>query len=263
MAPAFRPNPAQQLEVPARDDTICCMGIEREHGQIIADLEADADRLKGLSLRDLGYVPHPRELSTDGLAELDSETLEWMARFPEEERLLSHRRARLLAGAIWQASRLLVDELFQDVISLYDKETITGADINETQILWDLPPQYVTRYNGLFARRFLIVAADLTRKITEDWDYPSCVAQELAVRCLLGRIELIADTYELDLDPDWRTTLETRLLEDTDSDMLYDRQLDGFQHDDAFNERFRLAPMAFEHWFEPFDDRRPGTPYAS
>lgn len=241
-------------------DSICCMDKERE--LIIAELDADADRLQGLSLEDLGYVPDPRDMSAEDLACVDSEGMEWMSGISAEDRRRSLGRARLLAGAIWHASVVFIDQLFQDVHTLHGKVSITRSDIDETWILSGLPPQYAEKYNGLFAQRFLVVGADLTMKLTSGWTPPSCVAQELAVRCLLDQIEITADTYALDLDTHWRGTLTDRLLEDTDSDMLYDRSLDGFQHDEGLNQQLRLAPMALEHWFEPFNDERHVPPYA-
>ncbi|MFP3462684.1 hypothetical protein R5O87_17725 [Arthrobacter globiformis] len=228
----------------------------------LAELFANADRIKGLTLQDLGYVPHPGVLSEEDRAQLDSLTLEWMAEVPGAERDRGLVRARLLAGAIWHASIVLIDELFQDVAALYEKEAITREDIDETWVLWSLPPQYATKYDGLFARRFLVMASDLTTKLTGHWTMPSCVAQELAVRCLLDKIEVVADTYDLDLEPGWRGRLTDRMLEDTDSELLYDPSLDGFQHDEELTAAFRLAPMTLEHWFEPFNEESQVAPYA-
>lgn len=228
----------------------------------MAELYADADRLKGLTLRDLGFVPHPESLSSHERADLDAETLQWMAGISAEDRRLGLDRARLLAGALWQASIILLDELFADIIALYGKGQITREDIDETSVLWSLPHQYATRYTGRFARRFLLVAADLTTKLAGTWTMPSCVAQELAVRCLLDKVDLIAATHDLELEPDWRGTLTDRMLKDTDSEMLYDPSLDGFQHNEQLTETLRLAPMTFEHWFEPFGEDGSVAPYA-
>jgi hypothetical protein len=137
-----------------------------------------------------------------------------MAGVSAEDRRWSLSRARLLAGAIGHASVLLIDQLFQDIHTLHEKESIRREDINETWILSGLPPQYAEKYTGLFAQRFLVVAADMTMKLAAGWTPPSCVAQELAVRCLLDQIEVTSDTYELDLDPDWRGLLTDRMLED-------------------------------------------------
>lgn len=228
--------------------------MDEEREQIDAELCADAGRLNGLSLEDLGYIPDPLDLSDEDRAGLDAENLEWMGDISVEERARGLSRARLLAGAIWHASVILIDQLFQDVHFLHGRDRITSEDIAGTWVLSGLPPQYAEKYNGLFAQRFLVVAADMTAKLAAGWTSPSCVAQELAVRCLLDQIEVTADTYELDLDPNWRGTLTDRILEDTDSDMLFDRSLDGFQHDEGLNRQLRLAPMALEHWFEPFND---------
>ncbi len=229
---------------------------------MIADLHADAERLTGLSLEDLGHVPHPRDLSDEERANLDAGTQEWMAGIPEPDRAQSLSRDRLLAGAIWHASVVLIDELFQDVHMLHGKTEITREDIGAAWVLSSLPQPYAEKYNGLFAQRFLIVAADMTAKLAAGWTYPSCVAQELAVRCLLDQVEVTEDAYELDLGLDWRGRLTDRLLEDTDSDMLYDQRLDGFQHDEGLNQQLRLAPMALEHWFEPFNEESRVPPYA-
>lgn len=236
--------------------------MDREQELIPAEMDADADRLQGLSFEDLGYVPDPRDVADDDLASVDPETMEWMAGISAEDRRRSLSRARLLAGAIWHASVVLIDQLFEDIHMLHGKESITREDIADTWILSGLPPQYAEKYNGLFAQRFLVVAADMTMKLTSGLTSPSCVVQELAVRCLLDQIEITADTYDLDLDPHWRGTLTHRLLEDTDSDMLYDRSLDGFQHDEGLNRQLRMAPMALEYWFEPFNEESRVSPYA-
>jgi len=253
------PDPPGKSYIGGRG-SICCMDKERE--RITTELCADADRLNGLSLEDLGCIPDPRDLSDEDRASLDADDLEWMRDVPAEDRARRLSRATLLAGAIWHASVILIDQLFQDIHILHGKDRITREDIAGTWVLSGLPPQYAEKYNGLFAQRFLVVAADMTAKLAAGWTSPSCVAQELAVRCLLDQIEITADTYELDLDPDWRGMLTDRVLEDTDSDMLYDRSLDGFQHDEGLNQQLRLAPMALEHWFEPFNDETHVPPYA-
>jgi hypothetical protein len=99
--------------------------MDKERELIIAGLDADADRLQGLSLEDLGYVPHSRDLLYEDLVDVDSESLDWTAGIPAEDRRRSLGRTRLLAGAIWHASVILIDQLFQDIDTLRDKERIT------------------------------------------------------------------------------------------------------------------------------------------
>jgi hypothetical protein len=44
------------------------------------------------------------------------------------------------------------------------------------------------------------------------------------------------------------------MLEDTDSEMLYQNAMDGFESDIDLNMQLGLAPMKFKEWFEPFND---------
>lgn len=80
------------------------------------------------------------------------------------------------------------------------------------------------------------------------------MAQELALRCLFDQVEVIQDLYDLDLPGDWRGMLEENMLEDTDSEMLYQNAMDGFEGDIELNMQPGLAPMRIEDWFEPFND---------
>ena len=80
------------------------------------------------------------------------------------------------------------------------------------------------------------------------------MAQELALRCLFDQVEIIQDLYDLDLPDGWRGMLEENMLEDTDSEMLYQNAMDGFEGDIGLNMQLGLAPMKIEDWFEPFND---------
>jgi hypothetical protein len=82
------------------------------------------------------------------------------------------------------------------------------------------------------------------------------VAQELAVRCLLDQVEVIQDLYGLDLEDGWRGRVEEHLLEDTDSEMLYQNAMDGFEDDVELNMQLGFAPMSLTDWFEPFNHSR-------
>lgn len=76
-----------------------------------------------------------------------------------------------------------------------------------------------------------MVAAELTVALVRGWSRPSCVGQERALRCLLDRVEVILDSYDLDLADDWRDRLEEQMFEDMDSDMRYQNAMDGFEND--------------------------------
>lgn len=74
------------------------------------------------------------------LAGVDSESMEWMAGVSAEDHRQGLSRARLLAGAIWHASVVLIDQLFQDIHTLHEKDSITREDTDDTWILSGLPP---------------------------------------------------------------------------------------------------------------------------
>jgi hypothetical protein len=44
------------------------------------------------------------------------------------------------------------------------------------------------------------------------------------------------------------------MLDDTDSEMLYQNAMDGFEDDIELNMQLGLAPMKVQDWFEPFND---------
>ncbi len=179
----------------------------------------------------------------------------------EGERRRSLRQAKLVAGLLWHASVVMMDELFSDIELLRSRGTPTAADMDETFVISGLPPRFAHRYTALFAQRFLTVAVDLTTRIAGRWQPPSCVAQELALRCLLNEAQLLAEEAGLELDEDWRATVEEFLLEDTDAELLYSEALDGFE-DYLDSIGTGVASMKFENWFEPFNNARHVPPYA-
>lgn len=185
-----------------------------------------------------------------------------MALVPAEVRDVSLRRARLLAGLLWHSSVVMIDQLYADLDTVSEMDEVTAADIDGTWVLSSLPTRFAAGYGVVFVRSFLVVAADLTGTLVRGWEPPGCVAAELALRCLLDQAELTADTYELDLADGWRERLEELLLEDTDSDMLYSRRMDGFENDGEMSTELGIAPMRLEQWFEPFDTGYSVPPYA-
>jgi hypothetical protein len=133
-------------------------------------------------------------------------------------------------------------------------QSIGLDDIANTFVLSWLPPRQARKYDVGFAQRFVVIAADMTGALARGWSRPSCVAQELALRCLLDQVEVIQDSYDLDLADDWRGTLEEQMFEDMDSDLLYQNAMDGFENDIELNMQLGFAPMNVQDWFEPFND---------
>lgn len=210
--------------------------------------------LTGLSLQQLGFEPRMEDLTSAEGNQLGVDDLEWMASITPERRDKSLFQARLLAGALWEASAVLIDQLFEDLNSLQNLDRIDRQDIANTFVLSGLPPRHADKYDARFTQQFLVIAADMTGSLIRGWTRPSCVAQELALRCLYDQVEVIQDLYDLDLPDGWRGRLEDHTLEDSDSEMLYQNAMDGFENDIELNLHLGLAPMKIEDWFEPFND---------
>ena len=210
--------------------------------------------LTGLSLEQLGFEPRLEDLTEDQRSRLDAEELEWAGLITTERRDRSLFQARLLAGALWEASAVLIDQLFEDLDGLRNLDRVDRQDIANTFVLSGLPTRHCDKYDVRFARQFLVIAADMTGALVRGWTRPSCVAQELALRCLFDQVEVIQDLYNLELADGWRGQLEQHMLEDTDSEMLYQNAMDGFEGDIELNRQLGLAPMKINDWFEPFND---------
>jgi hypothetical protein len=99
-----------------------------------------------------------------------------------------------------------------------------------------------------------MIAVEMTGALARGWVRPSCVAEELALRCLFDQVEVIQDLYDLDLPDGWRSLLEQHMLEDADSEMLYQNAMDGFESDVELNMQLGPASMKIQDWFEPFHD---------
>lgn len=210
--------------------------------------------LTGLSLDQLGFERRVEDLTPEQRRGLDADDIEWMDSVTPERRDRSLLQAKLLAGALWEASVVLIDQLFEDLAGLRRLQSIDREDIANTFVVSGLPPMHAHKYGVGFVQRFLVVAADMTGALVRGWSRPSCVAQELALRCLLDQVEVIQDSYDLDLADDWRGRLEELMFEDMDSELLYQNALDGFENDVELNMQLGFAPMNVQDWFEPFND---------
>lgn len=210
--------------------------------------------LAGLTLEQLGFEPRLEDLTTEQRTFLGPDDLEWMDSITPERRDRSLLEAKLLAGALWEASVVLIDQLFEDVAALRQLHSIDRDDIANTFVLSWLPPRQAQKYDVGFAQRFLVVAADMTGALARGWSRPSCVAQELALRCLFDQVEILEDSYELELADHWRGMLEEQLFEDMDSELLYQNAMDGFENDTDLNMQLGFAPMNVNDWFAPFND---------
>lgn len=103
-----------------------------------------------------------------------------------------------------------------------------------------LPPKYLPRYDGEFARRFAATVATVTWKMTEpEHVFPlACRAEELALKYVIDTAERIYRAAQPNAVPDY-DDVRDRLFEDDDYLQLWEDDGDALDLD-------------FEQWFEPF-----------
>src|ERR671927_943110 len=93
-------------------------GPTPDHENYVEYLIQAGDGLTGLTLEQLGYKPRLEEdLTPRERHELETGDAEWMASVGPEQRDRSLFQAKPLAGALWQASAVLIDQLFEDITS--------------------------------------------------------------------------------------------------------------------------------------------------
>jgi hypothetical protein len=64
-------------------------------------------------------------------------------------------QAKLLAGGLWEASAVLIDQLFEDLGGLRNLDRIDREDIANTFVLSGLPPRQADKFDVRFAGNFL------------------------------------------------------------------------------------------------------------
>jgi hypothetical protein len=171
------------------------------------------------------------------------------------------REAALLGGVMWHAAITVVDKLFEDVGHVHAQPHGRWAEIvDDTHVLSRLPTRFWHQVTPGFANMFAATAVDLTGRVSRGWTPLACVAHELALKCLLDEMEVIADTYEVPLPSQWRSNLEQFLFDDLDHEFLYAQQYDGFEDDPDFGPP-GMAPMGFKDWFKPFNQDRRLPPF--
>ncbi|GAA2771732.1 hypothetical protein GCM10019017_13780 [Streptomyces showdoensis] len=176
--------------------------------------------------------------------------------------------AELAAGALVYGAEVLIDELYDDVQALADEDTNVAGCEGHLWHLDQLPARYASRYDELFARRFLVTAVALTTRFTDGgFERLGCLAEELVLKFLLEQAHVTLDLYGL-LDDEVTAALEcfaTEVYEDGDFEWLFDGGAEGAERAeeaDGADGPDGPAP-GFGTWFTPFGEDRYVHPYAA
>lgn len=163
--------------------------------------------------------------------------------------------AAALRRALRDASVIAVDAVFTDLETLEQARPVTAAGL-ELNALGLLPDRYVDRYDVLFARRFVLIIAEVSMRFVTGYTQPNSVAEELALSVVLCFIEAVIDTDQVQISDGWRADLEQVLFEDLDFEFLYGS-------DDVLRAavtELGAVNLDFDAWFTPF--RQPyAAPY--
>jgi hypothetical protein len=227
---------------------------EDEDGEVIDGFDPEEGRLQ--LIEDAGYLAEGLEPSWLTRLDLNAED--------EDEREIAQAEANYVAGALFQASVIVLDDLFEDLDTLRQERfgsTVAEASDDTFLVLDELPPRYAHRYDALFTQQLIVAMVDVTRRFTAGWEPLGCIAQELALRLILNGAEVQLELAEVELEEDWRAGVEAALFEDPDHEMLFDASLDGIEDDSEFLATMGAAPMAFADWFKPFKPERHLPPY--
>lgn len=155
-------------------------------GYLIRELSG---RLTGLSLAELGF---------------DSS-------LPGVERRKSKVAAELLAGALWRAGVVIVDQAFDDTVLVFSADEYSRAGRWGGWLLPQLPDEYRNQYSPTFVRALAATIIDVTGRLTRGWRPPTSIAEEFAVMFLLDEVQNIADDARWTLPTGWRDRLEVVL----------------------------------------------------
>ncbi|HCJ48205.1 MAG TPA: hypothetical protein DHW40_02540 [Microbacterium sp.] len=167
------------------------------------------------------------------------------------------RQRSVLKGLIWNASVVIVDCLFEDIVSL----ATHGSDRShwrDTHVISQLPPQFAKYYDRSFAQKFLAATIEVTSRLTASPVYPQTVAHELALKIVLDEAERNADRLAGSAPEGWREHLDAVLFQDLDIDSLYVPA--SPDDEDAAS---AVPPMDFASWFIPYSHATESVPYAN
>ncbi|MEV5041684.1 hypothetical protein [Microbacterium sp. LMI1x-1-1.1] len=168
------------------------------------------------------------------------------------------RQRTIIKGLVWNASVMVVDCLFDDVMQLADAADDRSA-WRETHVISQLPPQYATHYDRMFAQKFLAATIEVTSRLSASPVYPPTVAHELALKLVLDEAQRNADRLGSDLPSGWREHLDTVLFQDLDVESLFADQDETTKRDAAA----ATPPLDFASWFIPYAHAPAPAPYAS
>lgn len=155
--------------------------------------------------------------------------------------------------ALRRATVTLLDRFFADIGYLE-----SGGEFSATDMVAYLPARFVSKYDHLFAKEFLVCVAAVAGKVVSPRHSTlACVGEELALHALVTEADEILEARGAGVDLGDFLNLAT---EDADYELLFSMAWDGIEDSDTAREE-GMANLAFDDWFRPFRETDPVHPY--
>jgi hypothetical protein len=155
--------------------------------------------------------------------------------------------------ALRSAALVLLERFFADIGHLE-----AGGAFADTDMVEYLPARFLPKYDHLFAKEFLVCLTTVASKLVQPGNWPlTCVGEELALNALVMEAEEILEAQGAEEDLDGFRELATA---DADYELLFHMAWDGIEDSDIGREE-GMANLAFDDWFNPFNDDLPVHPY--
>lgn len=120
---------------------------------------------------------------------------------------------------------------------------------DQTTIALALPRKYLSRYDLLFAKAFIVCISTVVWKLqSPDQQELACVAEELALSAIVDQVEALFEIRGQSAD---LSQVYEEAFQDTDFEFLFDASFDGIEESELA-EHLHLANLRFEDWFKPF-----------
>ncbi|MFF1817738.1 hypothetical protein ACFVWG_10620 [Kribbella sp. NPDC058245] len=187
---------------------------------------------------------------------------DWGDEPPTEDDLRAERR---LLGAVTLAGIYVIDECIADIQTIGAAELDTDDGQPDPEVyagtfVWDnFPARFRPAYDPHFFAKVLVTAIKVTQDLANpEADRPACIAEEIILNAICKSAYALMDEADLDYD----AVLEDLLLEDADFELLFSKDMDGFENDPAMQRSLGMWVPPVEGWFTPFNDTRIVHPYA-
>ncbi|MBW4033492.1 MAG: hypothetical protein HIU88_12665 [Acidobacteria bacterium] len=217
--------------------------------------------------RPVAEDPETAAMIEEAIAEAKtSSSLMWLAdraaNFPDPDDFdpdegpsaFTERQRDVIAAAILYSCDLTTDGLGLDEVDL-TRRVSKGEpfDVEDTQVLSELPSQFWSQMDLAFVARFRSALTVVADRFRSQWAMPGNVAEELATRIVLEGAVAQLDVWEVDIPECWVSNLQEVVFEDPDHESLYDAEPVPAEVAKAMG----FAPMGFQDLFDAFRDTEP------